>query len=183
MKTQLLSNPFPWKETIFRCGSREILLKELPIVNFLAAIGMLFNDDVSGFFDLLNISEEERLLITSSEEIFKGFLKTFLTVHKDTLNEGKKEAGEVSAEEFFNISTGIIKVFCSVYYSHPVMAGNNYSLRQMILWLKDDEKEQSQGKSRGDGKIPYLPVPSNARNFKEWTDGAGNRCRRWEIEV
>ncbi len=185
MKTQLLHNPFQRKEAIFRYGSRKISLKELPLVDFLAAIELLFNDDIADFLNFLNIPKEDIRVIASSEELFKELLKGFLTLHKDDANGDGKEPGTITIEEFFNISTGIAKAFSVTYYVHPDKAGKNYSLRQMVSWLKEDGKEKSQpaGQSRGEGKIPYLPVPSNARNFKEWTDGAGNRCRRWEIEI
>ena len=160
-------------------------MKELSVADFLTAIGMLFNNDTSGFFDLLNVPLESRIIIASSEELFKGFLKGFLTLHEDTVNEEGKEPGEITIEEFSRVSSGIVKVFSTVYHNHPAEAGSIYSLRQMILWLKEDKEggRQSQGQSRGGEKIPYLPVPSNAKNFKEWTDGAGNRCRKWEIEI
>ncbi len=185
MKTQPSHNPFPRKEVIFRYGSREISLKELSVENFFAAIELLFNDDIAGFFNFLNIPLEDIRVIASSEELFKGLLKSFLMLHKDEVNGESKEPGTITIEEFFCISTGVVKAFSAMYHVHPGEAGKIYSLRQMIVWLKEDGegKNQTAGQSRGEGKIPYLPVPSNARNFKEWTDGAGNRCRRWEIEI
>ncbi len=163
------------------------MLKELSVADFLAAVELLLNDDMLSFLNFLNIPREDISLIASSEELFKELLKGFSMLHKDdtdTDGEGK-EPGTITIEEFFNISTGIAKAFSVMYHVHPNKAGKNYSLRQMVLWLKEDGKGRSQpaGQSRGEGKIPYLPVPSNARNFKEWTDGAGNRCRRWEIEI
>ena len=186
MKTQPLHeiDVFLRKEITFSYGGgKEILLRELSAVDFFTAIKILFNRGIRDFFSFLNVPPVQ------TGKIFKRFLKTFLTLHKLSLNEdGRQQAGGIAIEEAIKEGIKVIKIFALTYHVDPAGAGKNYSLRQMLLWLRDDEnqcreKTQGAGEARGEGKIPYLPVTSNARNFKEWTDGAGNKCRRWEVEI
>lgn len=183
MKTRPLHevNLFVRKTMIFRYGSKEILLKELSAADFLTAIQGLFDKGTRFFTGFLNIPPVKT-------EFFEEFLKAFLMLHKDSLNDKKDGTTEgIAIKEAIEAGIKIVRIFALTFYMSPEEAGRAYSLRQMVLWLKDNESQCQQKTQKADAgkesKIPYLPVPSKAKNFREWIDGAGNRCRSYEVEI
>ncbi|OQA15886.1 MAG: hypothetical protein BWY64_02731 [bacterium ADurb.Bin363] len=172
---KILLNPFERKS--FKYNSQVIV--ELSAVEFLAAIKAIAEGDSEKFFAALNLPVEERREITSSEKSFKGFLNDFLSIHKEEISgsgESKKEQGDI--ETLYKSCIQIVKVFAEVFHIDPASAGKVYSLRQMILWLQNEETTK-----KASGGIRNSDVPADARNYREWTDGAGNKCRRWETVI
>ena len=161
------------KKEKFIYDGREVELRELPVLPFLAVIEAFLNNDVEVFFNNLNFSEEDRIIFFT-QELFEKLFKDFVDLHNESEGEGRKTKSLTLIELIFTIRR-IVKVFAEIFHSHPEEVGNRYSLRQMVLWLTSDKK-----KSTGnDG----FYVPPNAKGVKYFKDEGGNQSVRYRIET
>lgn len=163
------------KSILFKYEGQEFLLRELPAGKLLASVKALAEGDTKKFFNILNLPEDIRLIV-SLETPFKCLLNAFLSIHKEDSPEEKGEGKEKDFESIYKTCIQIIKVFCSVYPIDPTRAMRVYTLRQICLWLR--ESKEDEGKSQVQKNIP-----PDAKNYREWVDGAGNPCRSWEVRV
>lgn len=156
----------------FNYDGREVELRELPVLPFLAVIEAFSNNDVEIFFNKLGFSEEERTLFYT-QSMFEKLFKDFIDLHNEN-GEGNRKTKTLTLPELISTIRRIVKIFAENFYSHPEEVGNKYSLRQMVLWLTSDKK-----KTGNDG----FYVPPNAKNVKYFKDEGGNPTVRYRIET
>lgn len=170
---QIAYTSFLKKEKLVYDG-REVELKELPVLPFLAIIESFLNNDITVFFNTLNFSEEDKFYFSGNQVVFERLFKDFIHLHNESGEGGSKTKTLTLFELIFTIRR-IVKVFAEIFHSHPEEVGNRYSLRQMVLWLTSDKK-----KSTGnDG----FYIPPNAKNIKYFKDEGGNPTVRYRIET
>lgn len=177
------------REITLKIEAEEFILKEMPMDKFLKAIKALFQEhNTVKFLVLLDIPIDIKVKLIENQEEFDKFVDELIKLHTDEniIKTGVGEENENWLESFFDFCSALLSALWKNNHGNPKGLSRLFTLRQITFWMDKMyppvDKNKNTSKLTEEGRFKPAPVPANARNYKEWTDGAGNQCRSWEIE-
>lgn len=172
--TRMMKSYNPFKRRILEV--EEFVITELSLYEFLDSLEALFDNDID-WFSLVSGIPPER---ARREDIIIKFIE----LHK--VNDSKGKEGEMKfkdLEETIKTTWKLCVFLGELFGKDPLFLAREYTLNQLVLCLNEYSKEPEKGTKAKESHFKDKPIPSNARNYKEWIDKAGNKCRSWEVEI